>query len=77
MVLNKFYVDELIKRALLEDINYVDVTTDYLIPEDQQGEGRFMAKADGVVCGTQVATVTISCAFPVKQQHCSRVSAPR
>ena len=55
MVLNKFYVDELIKRALLEDINYVDVTTDYLIPEDQQGEGRFMAKADGVVCGTQVA----------------------
>ena len=33
MILNKFYLDELIKSALLEDINYCDVTTDYLIPE--------------------------------------------
>lgn len=36
MILNQFYVDNLIKTALLEDINYVDITTDYLIPEDQE-----------------------------------------
>lgn len=55
MILNKFYVDNIIRTALTEDINYCDVTTDYLIPEDQTGEGRLMAKADGVVCGVEVA----------------------
>ncbi len=55
MILNKFYVDNLIKSALMEDINYCDVTTDYLIPAAQNGEGRLMAKADGIVCGTEVA----------------------
>ena len=55
MTLNNFYVDNLIKTALLEDINYCDVTTDYLIPADQQGEGRFVSKADGVICGVEVA----------------------
>lgn len=55
MNLNKFYVENIIKTALMEDINYCDVTTDYLIPENQIGEGRLMAKADGIVCGVEVA----------------------
>ncbi len=55
MVLNKIYVDNLIKTALLEDINYCDVTTDYLIPVNQDGEARFVSKADGIICGTEVA----------------------
>lgn len=55
MILNQFYVDNLIKTALLEDINYVDITTDYLIPEDQENEAKFLAKADGVLCGIKVA----------------------
>lgn len=55
MILNQFYVDNLIKTALLEDINYVDITTDYLIPEDQENEAKFLAKADGVLCGIDVA----------------------
>ena len=37
MILNKIYVDNIIKTALLEDINYCDVTTDYLIPAEQNG----------------------------------------
>ena len=32
MMLNSFYVDDLIKRAIQEDINYLDVTSDYLLP---------------------------------------------
>lgn len=55
MMLNQIYVDRLIENALLEDINYVDVATDYLIPEDQQGTAQFIAKADGVLCGIDVA----------------------
>lgn len=55
MTLNPFYVDDLIKRALLEDINYLDTTTDYLIPEDKTGKATFLAKADGVLCGLEVA----------------------
>lgn len=55
MMLNQMYVDNLIKTALLEDINYIDVTTDYLIDEDQQGTAQFLAKADGVLCGLDVA----------------------
>lgn len=55
MILNQFYVDNLIKTALLEDINYVDITTDYLIHEDQENEAKFLAKADGVLCGIEVA----------------------
>lgn len=55
MMLNQMYVDNLIKTALLEDINYIDVTTDYLIDEDQEGAAQFLAKADGVLCGLDVA----------------------
>lgn len=55
MMLNQIYVDNLIKNALLEDINYVDVATDYLIPEEQEGSAQFIAKADGVLCGLDIA----------------------
>lgn len=51
MNLPMFYVDELILCGLREDINYLDTTTDYLIPEAQTDSARFIAKAQGVVCG--------------------------
>lgn len=55
MKLNQFYVDNLIKEALSEDINYIDVSADYLIPEEQRNDSYFIAKADGVLCGLQIA----------------------
>lgn len=55
MILPEFYVDDIIKRAVLEDINYIDVATDYLLDEDDISEGYFVSKADGVVCGTEIA----------------------
>lgn len=55
MMLNQFYVDNLIKSALKEDINYIDITTDNLIPQEQEGEAKFLAKAEGVLCGIDVA----------------------
>ena len=55
MKLNQFYVDNLIKEAISEDINYIDVSADYLIPEEQRNDSYFVAKADGVLCGIEVA----------------------
>lgn len=55
MILPQFYVDEVILRALKEDINYVDVASDYLIPEAQENTAYFVSKADGVLCGVDVA----------------------
>ena len=55
MKLNQFYVDNLIKEAISEDINYIDVSADYLIPEDQRNDSCFVAKADGVLCGLDIA----------------------
>ena len=55
MTLNSIYVDNLIKTALLEDINYLDTTTDYLIDESQENTAIFLAKSSGVLCGIEVA----------------------
>lgn len=58
MKLPQFYVDDIIECALKEDINYLDVSSDYLLPEDQRNEAYFVAKADGVLCGLDVALRT-------------------
>lgn len=55
MRLMQFQIDDMIKSALAEDINYIDVTTDYLIPEDKINTARYVAKADGVLCGIEIA----------------------
>lgn len=55
MKLQQFYIDDIIKTALTEDINYIDSTTDLLIPEDDISEAYFMAKDSGVLAGVEVA----------------------
>lgn len=55
MILPQFYVDDLIKNAIKEDINYIDTATDYLLDENEESEAVFVAKADGVLCGIDVA----------------------
>ncbi|SCH45032.1 Probable nicotinate-nucleotide pyrophosphorylase [carboxylating] [uncultured Ruminococcus sp.] len=55
MELPFFYVDDLIKRALSEDINYIDVTSDYLIADNSVSTAKFLAKDSGVVCGIDIA----------------------
>lgn len=46
-----FYMDELIKQAVMEDINYVDVSSDYLFDSEQRGRVSLLAKDDGILCG--------------------------
>ena len=55
MKLPQFYIDDLIKTALSEDINYIDVATDYLLDENEVSEAVFVAKADGILCGIDAA----------------------
>ncbi len=54
MKLPQFYIDDLIKRAISEDINYIDVTTDYLIPDGSVSTARLISKDEGVVAGIEI-----------------------
>jgi nicotinate-nucleotide pyrophosphorylase (carboxylating) len=54
-VINKLIIDNVIKNALIEDINYIDITTDNLINDEQISEGYFLAKEDGVICGIEIS----------------------
>lgn len=59
MILPVFYVDEFVKRAVLEDVPYADMTTDFLIHPAQKGEAVFLAKEDCVLSGIDVALRTL------------------
>lgn len=48
-------LDDLIRRALAEDIGHGDVTTDSLVSPDMQASGVFLAKAGGVLAGIEVS----------------------
>ena len=56
----KIYIDSVIKRALYEDINYIDTSADYLLNDSDMATGRFMAKSDGVLCGLEAALRTFT-----------------
>lgn len=55
MQLLQSYIDSIINTALEEDIHYVDVTTDYLLPDGHTSSAYYIAKAEGVVCGLEIA----------------------
>ncbi|MHB1485379.1 MAG: carboxylating nicotinate-nucleotide diphosphorylase [Saccharofermentanales bacterium] len=49
--MNNFYIDDVIKRAMEEDIGTGDITTLATVDEDKVIEGTFIAKEDGIICG--------------------------
>jgi nicotinate-nucleotide pyrophosphorylase (carboxylating) len=52
---SKPQVEEIIDRALAEDLGKGDVTTEALIPGDQRGTGFIVAKKEGILAGTGAA----------------------
>jgi len=48
-------VEEIIDRALAEDLSKGDVTTEALIPRDQRGTASIVVKSKGVLAGMEVA----------------------
>ncbi|MCL2077913.1 MAG: carboxylating nicotinate-nucleotide diphosphorylase [Oscillospiraceae bacterium] len=55
MNLPQFYIDDIIKTALKEDINYIDITTDLLIAENSVSNAFFLSKAEGILAGLDIA----------------------
>ena len=55
MELLRSYVDEVILRALHEDITGLDVTSDFLLDEAHESDAYLMAKDEGVLCGMEIA----------------------
>jgi nicotinate-nucleotide pyrophosphorylase (carboxylating) len=52
---SKPQIEEIIDRALAEDLGKGDVTTEALIPGDQQGIGLVVAKEEGILAGIEAA----------------------
>lgn len=50
-----FYLDELIKTALQEDIPYLDVSSEFLFDTQHKSRACYIAKADGVLAGLSAA----------------------
>lgn len=55
MASNKLQVEEIIDRALAEDLGKGDVTTEALIHGELQGTGFIVAKKEGILAGINVA----------------------
>lgn len=53
-MLNGFVMEDIIRRALNEDIGNVDVTTLSTVSEEKRIKGRFIAKEAGILCGLPV-----------------------
>ena len=53
-MLNKFFIEEHVKRALEEDIGFGDITTDYLTNEEDVMSCTLNTRADGIFCGKAV-----------------------
>ena len=54
---NNFYIpqlEDLVRRALLEDIGTGDITTLLTVPEGTQARAQIIAKSDGVIAGLPV-----------------------
>jgi nicotinate-nucleotide pyrophosphorylase (carboxylating) len=55
MPASKLQIEDIIDRALAEDLGKGDVTTDALIPGDRRGTGFIVAKKEGILAGINVA----------------------
>lgn len=64
MGLNPIAVEEIVKRALLEDIGPGDITTEAIVPADRTGTAVILAKEPGIFCGHEVARATFRAIDP-------------
>lgn len=51
----KYEIEEVVKNALIEDMNNGDITTDNLIEEDDVSKAEMISKEDGVISGLDIA----------------------
>jgi nicotinate-nucleotide pyrophosphorylase (carboxylating) len=58
-------LEEIVHHALREDAPWGDLTSDALVPAATRAVGRFVCKADGVVCGLDVARAVFAAVDPM------------
>ncbi|MEG0371583.1 MAG: carboxylating nicotinate-nucleotide diphosphorylase [Clostridium sp.] len=56
-MLDRFLIIDIIKNALLEDINYGDISSN-LIPREKTGKAYITAKQDGIISGIDIVQET-------------------
>ncbi|SFL35097.1 carboxylating nicotinate-nucleotide diphosphorylase [Pelosinus propionicus] len=52
--MNKLALDDLLRRSLLEDIGFGDITSEAIFPEDHRSQGFLLAKQNLILAGMQV-----------------------
>ncbi len=67
---NRLEIQQIIRRALEEDLGDGDITTDATIPANARLTGRFVAKESGVIAGLEVAAMTFAELDPDAQMTC-------
>jgi nicotinate-nucleotide pyrophosphorylase (carboxylating) len=65
--MNWLLVEDIIRRALLEDLGHGDITTELLPGSDRIITGHLVAKMAGVLCGAQVAKRCFEIVEPAAQ----------
>ncbi len=53
-MLNNFFIEDHVKKALQEDIGFGDITTDYLTNEDDIMSCSLNTRVNGILCGKEV-----------------------
>lgn len=53
-MLNNFYIEDHVKKALQEDIGFGDVTTESIIGNDLIYNAKLTSRVEGIVCGLEV-----------------------
>lgn len=54
LFLHDFIIEKHIKAALEEDIGFADITTDFLVEENDTLSGSLNTREDGILCGSQI-----------------------
>ncbi len=54
-------IEKIVRMALQEDIGRQDITTFNLVPADQQARGVLVAKAAGIIAGTEICRTVFRC----------------
>ena len=53
-MLNRFFIEDHVKKALEEDIGFGDITTDYLTNENDEMKCELNSRVEGILCGRTV-----------------------
>jgi nicotinate-nucleotide pyrophosphorylase (carboxylating) len=64
MTIDQRALNDLIARALAEDVGTGDITTQSTVPQDTVISGRFIAKSPGVLCGAGIARAVFAYVDP-------------